>query len=283
MKNNTIIPTISWKNVDAIADNVIRSRLARGLSPILKKTKIKPYIMRQHAYDYDELLYVDAGRIIVTCGQSRLIARQGDIFMFSSGLRHGTILKTGDRASIVVIYFANPDRSGDHIAGKRISLNQANRSELERLLAMAQADDSGVMVLPSKRVMLFAGNLISQMSFFHTRNRATRTDHETAVKTVLQYMDSNLERALSLGELADAAHLSRWHLSRIFHQITGRPLKNILREKRIEKAKKLLMSGRMNVTEVATACGFATVFYFSRVFTAAVGMPPSEYAGRLSP
>ena len=51
-----------------------------------------------------------------------------------------------------------------------------------------------------------------------------------------------------------------------------------LNQIRIENAKQLLRQGRHNVGFVAGACGFSNSNYFARVFRAAVGMNPREYA-----
>ena len=46
---------------------------------------------------------------------------------------------------------------------------------------------------------------------------------------------------------------------------------------RVERAKKMLESGIFRLDEIAAACGFANVYYFSTVFKAVTGTPPSRY------
>jgi two-component system response regulator YesN len=51
---------------------------------------------------------------------------------------------------------------------------------------------------------------------------------------------------------------------------------DVIKEKRIERAKKLLAMG-YNVTETASAVGYENIAYFSTLFKEMVGYPPSEY------
>ena len=55
------------------------------------------------------------------------------------------------------------------------------------------------------------------------------------------------------------------------------PMQNVL-EARIEMAKRLLAYGGMAIGDVAAACGFQNIYYFSRCFKERVGTPPSRMA-----
>jgi AraC family transcriptional regulator len=50
-----------------------------------------------------------------------------------------------------------------------------------------------------------------------------------------------------------------------------------LRERRIEKAKQLIVQGRTSLAEIALICGFSSQASFTRAFTRAVGSPPGQY------
>lgn len=45
----------------------------------------------------------------------------------------------------------------------------------------------------------------------------------------------------------------------------------------MEQAKELLLGTDLNITEIAEACGFADLFYFSRMFKKRVGSSPRAY------
>ncbi|MBQ1933541.1 MAG: helix-turn-helix transcriptional regulator, partial [Clostridia bacterium] len=53
-------------------------------------------------------------------------------------------------------------------------------------------------------------------------------------------------------------------------------------ELRITNAKDLLSVGTMPAGEIAEKCGFASQYYFSRIFRKNTGVTPSEYRNRYS-
>lgn len=81
-----------------------------------------------------------------------------------------------------------------------------------------------------------------------------------------------------VGELAGRLEVSQEYLTRCFCRYMGITPGKYLNQIRIENAKLLLRQGRHSVSFVSGACGFANSNYFARVFRAAVGMNPREYA-----
>jgi AraC family transcriptional regulator len=97
------------------------------------------------------------------------------------------------------------------------------------------------------------------------------------LRRVKDYVAANLATRLSLGELARLCSLSDRHFHRAFKASTGQtPLEYITAE-RIHRAKLLLASRSLQVTDVAFAVGFANPSHFARTFAATTGLTPSAY------
>lgn len=76
------------------------------------------------------------------------------------------------------------------------------------------------------------------------------------------------------------------HIRRLFLSETGKTPHEYLTDLRIRAAKRLLLLRRGKrdpLDSVAESCGFSDAAYFSRVFKARVGVPPSTYVGELPP
>jgi AraC family transcriptional regulator len=100
---------------------------------------------------------------------------------------------------------------------------------------------------------------------------------ERQMKLVLDFIQFNLHQQISLTDLAALAGQSRFHFCRAFKQSLGvSPVRHV-RALRIEAARNLLRRDGMSIAEVAAAVGFRGATQFSRVFSAAMGMPPSKY------
>jgi AraC-like DNA-binding protein len=70
---------------------------------------------------------------------------------------------------------------------------------------------------------------------------------------------------------------TRQYISGRFHRATGRLLSQFLKEKRLEKAARLLKTGNARVSQVARRCGFDSENYFRQQFRIRYGMSPRQF------
>lgn len=91
------------------------------------------------------------------------------------------------------------------------------------------------------------------------------------------------EGALSVAELADQLYVSKDYLRHLFHDFANQsPIQHIIHA-RIEKARDLLSRRDLSIQEIASQCGFESVYYFSRLFRKVTGFPPSNYRVKQHP
>lgn len=101
----------------------------------------------------------------------------------------------------------------------------------------------------------------------------------SVVQQVARFIEKTYYNPISINSLANNFHISRNYLYTLFKQEYGVSPQEYLIAFRIEKAKKLLKSGRSNLSikEVSTAVGFDNPLYFSRLFHNRTGFSPSEF------
>jgi AraC-like DNA-binding protein len=90
-------------------------------------------------------------------------------------------------------------------------------------------------------------------------------------------MDRDYAQPIDLDALARRAHCSRFHFLRSFRAAYGETPHAYLTRRRIERAKDLLRSANLTVTEVCFLVGFSSLGSFSARFRELVGVPPSAY------
>lgn len=96
-----------------------------------------------------------------------------------------------------------------------------------------------------------------------TRNN----DHLTRINRIINYIQQNPEKDLSLQSLSKIASFSPYHFHRIFTAIVGENPNEYVRRERVERAAKILMhNSHLALTEVALQCGFSSSATFSRAF-----------------
>lgn len=96
------------------------------------------------------------------------------------------------------------------------------------------------------------------------------------VATALALMSANLEHPLSVALLARRAGVGQRQLERRFRSEIGAGVMTHYRVLRLERARALLRQTRMQVVEVALACGFSSASQFSRACKAHFGRAPVD-------
>lgn len=94
------------------------------------------------------------------------------------------------------------------------------------------------------------------------------------VKRATQYIYENFTEDITLQEISDYLNTSKYYLSHIFKEITGKTIISHLNYVRCNHAKSLLKSGEYNVAESAYASGFSNLSYFSRIYKNIMGNLP---------
>ncbi|HEX3067679.1 MAG TPA: helix-turn-helix transcriptional regulator [Thermoanaerobaculia bacterium] len=95
------------------------------------------------------------------------------------------------------------------------------------------------------------------------------------IKTVRRRMKADEE--LTVEAVTKELGYTRQYVSGRFHRITGRLLSHFLKEKRLEKAARLLKGGNMRVSQIARRCGFDSENYFRQQFRERFGMSPRQF------
>lgn len=94
------------------------------------------------------------------------------------------------------------------------------------------------------------------------------------VQLVSAFLD---DPKLNVHFLARQIECSADYLSHVFHKNTGTVLNLYIRERRIAKAKELLIHSPLRVKQIAWACGFQEPGYFIRLFKKNTGLTPKQF------
>lgn len=90
-------------------------------------------------------------------------------------------------------------------------------------------------------------------------------------------MDLRFADPLDLDQMAAQSGFSKFHFARAFKDAYGETPANYLSRRRVERAKDLLRSANLTVTEVCMLVGFSSLGSFSSRFSEMVGMSPSAF------
>ena len=102
-------------------------------------------------------------------------------------------------------------------------------------------------------------------------------DAVLAVQRMQDYIETHLQRLITLKDLANVAGYSPFHASRVFREHTGRTPFDYIRALRLSKAALCLRDGDQPVIAVALDFVFASHEGFTQAFSRQFGVPPREY------
>lgn len=103
------------------------------------------------------------------------------------------------------------------------------------------------------------------------------------LERVREYVLRHLDRPISLEEAADAASLTPKYFSAAFKEKTGISFSEWLHDVRIERARELLETQDLSITQVWRRVGYVSPRTFRRAFKKRTGSTPSDYKERVQP
>ena len=121
------------------------------------------------------------------------------------------------------------------------------------------------------------------MSFIKTdlAAKAHRSDtvdaYQVSVERAIRHLKQNIAEPLDLERLAEIAAVSKFHFVRVFDQITGTTPNHFLGCLRMQRAKELLLTTNMSITNICLEVGYSSLGSFSKNFNALVGFSPQDF------
>jgi AraC-like DNA-binding protein len=107
--------------------------------------------------------------------------------------------------------------------------------------------------------------------------QAQRTTRRDSMTRVIRYVREHLADEIGLNDVAAAASLSPNYLAHLIKKETGRTFTEIVTERRLERARELLVASGARIGDIARQCGFADEAYFARRFRQWFGQSPKQW------
>ncbi|WP_299366699.1 AraC family transcriptional regulator [Winogradskyella sp.] len=126
-----------------------------------------------------------------------------------------------------------------------------------------------------------------QVAFNESFNNLKITKHDTKralLKSIIKandYIQDHFKDPITLDIMSRDIGLSKYYLHRLFKEINGLTPLQYLTKIRLENAKNKLQYSKDSIFEIAIACGFDTISYFSNTFKRHTGLSPSQFRENL--
>jgi AraC family transcriptional regulator len=92
----------------------------------------------------------------------------------------------------------------------------------------------------------------------------------------VEYIEDNLENDINYGKIAQIANFSEYHFRRMFSFLTGMPLGEYIRNRRMSKAASVLINTNDKIIDIATRFGYDSPDAFTKAFHVMYGLSPKQ-------
>jgi AraC family transcriptional regulator, transcriptional activator of pobA len=249
-------------------------------------------VREPHRHDYHELIWVREGEgahrldgrdVPVEARTLTVIGRgQVHVFAFGRGLR-GAVVRFGDE----MVYGGAERRAapGWLLAGRGGRTVPVPAGDVQALEGVIAALAAEVALPPDARAAELSHHLIAVLLMWVERwYDASRSEAREPGDADIQLqrrfaglLERDFARHHDAGHYADALGVPPAALSRALSEVTGRSTKELVTDRVMLEAARLLRFTDLTVGEVAHRAGFSDPLYFSRAFKRHAGEAPSEF------
>ncbi|WP_437817140.1 helix-turn-helix domain-containing protein [Sorangium sp. So ce1078] len=218
------------------------------------------------------------------CHDQRFVYSRGDLDLIPAGYAHGWY---EDDASTSLLLELSPSLLRRAAADMgldpdRVGLDvrhQIRDPQIEHIAWALDAErmagyPNGLLYRESLGVAL-AVHLLGR---FKAPTSLQRGLSRPQLRRLLSYIEDHLDQDLSLERLAGVAGVSASHLKTLFKRSTGLPVHEYVIQRRVERAKALLLRGELPASQVAIAAGFSHQSHMARCMRRVLGVTPAEVA-----
>lgn len=105
---------------------------------------------------------------------------------------------------------------------------------------------------------------------------------DDGMKVVVDYIERNIKKGISLEDVANHVNISTYYLSKIFKKEMGVNFITYITDRKMELAKEMLTTTDVPVLNIALDLAYNEANYFSKAFKKKTGYTPSEYREKFS-
>lgn len=237
--------------------------------------------MRPHWHEHIEFVYITEGNGVFVIDGERFPVSRGDLIVASPNTLHALLSDRGIDYHCLLVF---PDFfTGDRVDSvcflsliKQDAVIDAIFFDLETEYAEGNAAaDMMKKALVYRLVAHLVRNYIrADLSPADIRRR---TAAMSRIKRIEAFVAEHYRTRISTRDLAAIFYVSENHFCRLFQKTFGISPMEYINDYRVGRAELLLSGTGLSITEIATAVGFDSANYFSRVFKRMRRMTPAEY------
>jgi len=260
---------------------------------------IHPMQGNPHTHEFMVLSYMQSGECTQLIDGTEYRTRRGDMLFIGINQTHQIILdgpveqinilltsrfwseelKNVDNfKNIFALSIFNEFKDSSGLVRPMVSFSGADipdiESILEHMLAEFAAKDIGYRAILKSYTQILLTKLMRGFSY---ANRYAALMLGDAMQSIIDYIDVNLGRRLTLCELAEKCSYNPSYFSRLFKDCFDMHFSDYLQQRRIHTAMELMKDGSQSIEAIMDTVGYNDKKSFYRYFKKITGQTPAQY------
>ena len=257
-------------------------------------------------HNFWEFICVDKGEVGVTADKTFTVLKKGDIAFHQPNEFH-SVQATGETApNLVVISFECRSPAMDFFRKGIFKIDDLERNLLANIIIEAKncfscrLDDPYLQNMPQKESQVFGSEqmILNYLEHFliHMIRRysapvtpvlsspvkaAKLKSDDEIFSRITDYLENNVSSHLTIEQICHDNLIGRSQLQKIFRERCKTGIIEYFSRMKIDTAKELIRTERLNFTQISERLGYTSIHYFSRRFKKETGMTPSDYASSI--
>ncbi|MBO5899037.1 MAG: helix-turn-helix domain-containing protein [Clostridia bacterium] len=244
-----------------------------------KYAKGKPAVYGREFHAYDEVVLFLGGNAKFVSKDTQTVLQPGDVVWISKEQFHQFIVlneESYERLIVAIKKSAPPLPLICEMTSNTVSISQPNEA-VRGIFANMMGAITGTLSSEEKVVLLRA--LITQLLFEKKQSLdmtvKSVTDPSSLVSRAISYIDTHLQTALALSDIAKALNVSESTLSHTFRKEVDMSVFSYVSKKRVSVARQYIASG-YSISQAAMLSGFNDYGSFFRICKKHYGVKPSQ-------
>ncbi|MEA4889140.1 MAG: AraC family transcriptional regulator [Clostridiaceae bacterium] len=230
------------------------------------------------------LIYVISGKGYICSQNEKITVLPGQLAFIHLSEPYKYYPHKKDPWEILWIYFGGKDADWFYqlITGKSkviFTLSATSRIPclLKDIYNLNSDKDSFFEIRTSNLINTLLTDLYIESKKENSNTKTLPFEYPNPVNTVINFIEQNYFRKITLDELSSITYLSTYYLLRLFKKYTGYTPGEYINKYRLDFSKKLLLEPELTIKQIALNLGFNTHSYFSKLFRQSTGLSPEQF------
>lgn len=221
------------------------------------------------------MLFTLEGECTYTIEKENYCSKADDVYIFAPGVMRSGVANPQKPWSFISINFEVQNFSGSPVLlpGFITGLTTGAENRVRDLFLKI----SSLWINREPAFLLKCRTLIQSILcelIIHNGEPFVYTPHYKEIISAKKYIEENYTTNINFQELALSSGLGPSQFRKLFRQVAGCSPNQYAIALRLNKAKSLLETGEVNVSEASNLCGFSDVYYFSTLYKKKMGVSP---------